>query len=198
MTRFWLTLRPGESGELWLSEAEVRRLRAASLLEQRVGELFGVLQAPVYRYLCGLLPDRGEAEDVAQETFLRLYSHLHKGHAVGNVRAWVFRVAHNLAVDLHRRRSSPAGAALAEGWDASAEEQRDPAPSAEQRVLEKEERQRLRRALATLSPQERSCLDLRAEGLGYREIAEVLGVGVSTVSTFLSRGVRKIAREIHE
>ena len=86
---------------------------------------------------------------------------------------------------------------MPEVWEAS-EERPDLAPNAEQRLLEQEQQQRLRRAMMRLSPQERYCLDLRAEGLSYREIAEVLGISVSSVNTFLGRGVKKIAGELHE
>ena len=54
------------------------------------------------------------------------------------------------------------------------------------------------KAMKCLSPQERHCLDLRSEGLCFREIAEVLSIRISTVETFLDRGIRKIAKEIND
>ncbi|HHN72840.1 MAG TPA: LuxR family transcriptional regulator, partial [Thermopetrobacter sp.] len=46
------------------------------------------------------------------------------------------------------------------------------------------------------SPQERRCVDLRSEGLRYREIAEILGVSLSTVQTFLTRALQKLMKEV--
>ena len=103
------------------------------------------------------------------------------------VRAWLFRVAHNLAVD-KVRRAFPAFLSTQEDWKCYA----DPAPDAEQVMVDRELRRRVRLSLRRLSPQERHCLELRAEGLRYREIAEVLGIKISTVVTFLERAVEKI------
>ena len=74
----------------------------------------------------------------------------------------------------------------------------DAAPNAEQRLLASERHERLRVVLSRLSPQQRHCLFLRAEGLSYREIGEVLGIGVSTVATFLGRAIKRIAEDVNE
>jgi RNA polymerase sigma-70 factor (ECF subfamily) len=196
MAKFWLTPESNEAGELWLDGAQSLDMRSASSMEQKTTELFELFYEPVYRYVRSLIGLQAEAEDLAQEAFLRLYTSLLDGQTIGNARSWVFRVAHNLAID-HLRRASHLKQAVPEVWHVS-EEQLDAAPNAEQRLIEQERHQRLRRAMMRLSPQERYCLDLRAEGLSYREIAEVLGVSVSSVNTFLSRGVKKIAGELHE
>jgi RNA polymerase sigma factor (sigma-70 family) len=65
-------------------------------------------------------------------------------------------------------------------------------------LLAGERHRRLRAALSQLSPQQRHCLFLRAEGLGYREIGEVLGIGISTVATFLGRAIKRIAEDVNE
>lgn len=76
--------------------------------------------------------------------------------------------------------------------------QRGFAPSAEQQLLKQEKLRRINQVLEQLSPQELYCLNLRASGLSYREIAEVLEVSASSVATFLSRGIKKITRAINE
>lgn len=196
MPRFWWTLRNNETSELSLDAADLLASDSPSDLEQKVSELFVCLYEPVYRYVRSLVGSEDHAEDFAQEAFLRLYVALQNRQSIDNVRSWTFRVAHNLAVD-HLRRISPLEQASPELWQAKIDR---PAhePNAEQRLLKQEQHQRLRRAMNRLSPQERYCLDLRAEGLVYREIAEVLGISVSSVNTFLTRGVRKIAGELDE
>jgi RNA polymerase sigma-70 factor (ECF subfamily) len=184
-----------EAGELWLDGQVLRDMQGASMLEQKVSELFELLRDPIYRYVCRLVGKRAEAEDLTQETFLRLYDSLQKGHAMGHVRPWLYRVAHNLAIDWLRQQGR------LEQIDDDAEPlatAMDAAPNAEQRLLASERRKRLRVVLSRLSPQQRHCLFLRAEGLGYREIGEVLGIGISTVSTFLGRAIKRIAEDVNE
>ncbi len=155
--------------------------------EQTVIELYELWRAPVYRYLIAVLGNAAVAEDLTQEVFVRLLEFLKEGDSIRNAGAWIFRVAHNLAVDQHNIRLSSGVV-----WPARFEEGEDPATNAEEEVLEQERCRRVRLALARLSPQERHCLELRAEGLRYREIAEVLGVRVPTIQTFLARAIGKL------
>ena len=149
--------------------------------------LFDQLSGPVYRYLLGINTNPADAEDVTQEVFLRLYRELSRRRVPPNARAWAFRVAHNLAVDRWRT-----GARTCDPPEAAAE-RADPAADTERILIEREAEERLARALSWLSPQQRQCLELRAEGLRYREIAQVLGLQISTVRTFIARAVAKIA-----
>jgi len=165
-------------------------IRNSSAIKQRVTKVFELLRDPVYRYLFRVLENPQEAEDLAQEVFLRLYMHLHKGQSVTNIRAWVFRVAHNLAIDQHRKKlqfeaMDPAG------WNEAC----DPAPGAEQQVLDEEQHRKLRHALTSLSMQEKLCLELRAEGLSYREIADIVSMRLPTLVKYLGRIVKKLVKE---
>jgi RNA polymerase sigma-70 factor (ECF subfamily) len=109
---------------------------------------------------------------------------------VKNIRAWVFRVAHNLAIDRQRRKIQfePMDS---DGWDQTC----DPAPGAEQRVLDGEQHRRLQRALTSLSTQEKHCLELRAEGLSYKEIADILDMRMPTLVKYLGRIIQRLVRE---
>jgi RNA polymerase sigma-70 factor (ECF subfamily) len=165
-------------------------LQNSSALKQRVAKVFELLRDPVYRYLFRVLDNQHEAEDLTQEVFLRLYVYLRKGQTVVNIRAWVFRVAHNLAIDQQRRKIQfePMNS---DGWDQTC----DPAPGAEQRILTGERHTRLRHALALLCAQEKHCLELRAEGLSYKEIAEILEMRMPTLVKYLGRIIQKLVRE---
>jgi RNA polymerase sigma-70 factor (ECF subfamily) len=161
---------------------------AVSPLEQKVTETFLELRIPVYRYVLGMVGDSREAEDLTQEAFLRLFLDLRKGQSVANARAWVFRVAHNLVVDRVRRHGDVDAVSVDDG-DA---EHEDPAPTAEQTILDRERQTKVSQALGRLSRQERNCVQLRRQGLRYREIAEVLAIRVPTVQTLLGRAVKKM------
>jgi RNA polymerase sigma-70 factor, ECF subfamily len=165
-------------------------MRNTSALRQRVTKVFELLRDPVYRYLFRVLENSEEAEDLTQEVFLRLYTHLHKGNTVANIRAWVFRVAHNLAIDRQRRKIQ-----LEPMDSAGRDEACDPAPGAEQKVLDDEQHKRLRQALTALSSQEKHCLELRAEGLSYKEIADILEMRMPTLVKYLGRIIKKLVRE---
>jgi len=134
------------SKELLLDRELLLSLHDSSTLKKKVAGAFELLRDPVYRYLFRVLDNPGEAEDLTQEVFLRFYSYLRKGQSVGNIRAWIFHVAHNLAVDQQRKKVS------LEPFDSTDWDQiQDSAPSADQKLLEEEEHERLQQALDRLS-----------------------------------------------
>lgn len=167
--------------------------REAVTLEQEVTRLFELLRDSVYRYLMASFGNAAEAEEITQESFLRLYRYLHSGRTVGNVGSWIFRVAHNLAIDQHRHSKyiEPIDSA---SWDELCRTRPDAGPNPEQRAIRKEQFDGFQAALGRLSPQERQCLNLRAEGFRYREIAGILGIRTSTVAESLRRGIHKLMK----
>lgn len=154
---------------------------AARLLSERIVPR---LLSVATRMLGG---DRSEAEDVAQETMLRLWR-LAPDWRTGEARVstWAYRVAVNLCTDRLRKVR---GQALE-----AADEPPDPAPAAVDRIAEAERLTALDRALAQLPERQRQAVVLRhIEGLPNREIAEILGVGVEAVESLTARGKRALA-----
>jgi RNA polymerase sigma-70 factor (ECF subfamily) len=152
--------------------------------------LYRELRKPLLRYLAGLGLSADEAQDIVQDAFLSLHQHLAGGGSQENIRSWLFRVAHNAARNRQNRYERRFAAPLEDGFD-SASEQATP----EGVVLEKEKFHRLRQAIKLLTATERECLLLRAGGLRYREIGEVLGLSISTVGDTVDRAVRKLAEK---
>jgi RNA polymerase sigma-70 factor, ECF subfamily len=143
----------------------------------------------VYYYTLALGLAPGQAQDVTQEVFLKLYAQLRSGEEIRSVRAWVFRVAHNEALKLKAK----------ERVHLEITPDIEPvyaANSPEKQVVEDESQRRLRAAIADLSPQQRQVLHLRAEGLRLREIAETIGIGTSTVNEFLRRAVARLRKAV--
>ena len=142
----------------------------------------------VYRYLRRLTNSRVQAEDVLQETFLKLHLEWQSGTEIENVRAWLFRVATNVARDRGRAEQR----ALL----------RDGRHQPEQRVADFErslgERQMIRRALVQLPPRMRQVLLLFSEGFTYREIAEIVGAEVEYVGVLLQRARASFRRHYEE
>ena len=74
-------------------------------LAGEVTELFEQLRNPLFRYLLSLGLSTQDGEEVIQEAFLALFQHLKSGKPRDNLRGWIFRVGHNQALKLRRRRS---------------------------------------------------------------------------------------------
>jgi len=153
-----------------------------------VTALYSELRQPLLRYLVCLGLTGDEAQDVVQDAFVTLQQHVESGGSRENIQSWVFRVAHNRARNWqksHARR-------FTESYDAEVHSVVD-ARTPEQLVLEKEKFRRLEKALRSLTRDERECVSLRAGGLRYREIGEVLGVATSTVADTVERAIKKLA-----
>jgi RNA polymerase sigma-70 factor (ECF subfamily) len=165
-------------------------------LEERITRLFDELREPVYRYLLCLVASPIEAEEIVQETFLRLYRHLNAGGREDNLRGWVFRVAHNMSINELKSRKRLVSS-QPEKWAELVLSVADPTPGPEELLLRREKMARVHAAISALSEQQKQSLYLRAEGFRYREIAEILGVTISTVAESLRRAIKKLTRESH-
>ncbi len=152
--------------------------------------LYRELRKPLLRYLAGLGLSADEAQDVVQDAFLSLHKHIAAGGSQENIRSWLFRVAHNRARNCQKSYARRLGGPLDAVFDSISHE-----ATPEQAVLAKEKFHRLDKAIRSLAAPERECLMLRAEGLRYREIGEVLGIPTSTVSDTVDRAVKKLAEK---
>jgi RNA polymerase sigma-70 factor (ECF subfamily) len=157
-----------------------------------VTALYRELRKPLLRYLICLGLSTDEAQDTVQDAFLSLHRHLTSGASRENIRSWVFRVAHNQA----RNRQSSYHRRFGEPLDVEIDVVLDQA-TPEQVVLEKEKFRQLGKAIRQLTESERECLLLRAEGLRYREIGDVLRISTSTVGETVSRAIKKLAEKCH-
>jgi len=139
----------------------------------------------VLRVALRLLDNPQDAQDAAQEVFLRLYKNLGRlDHALGH-EAWLFRVTVNVCRDIARRR-----------WPSVALEQlpeRALQPDAYHEAARAEQLDMLRRGLSFLGQKERAALVLRdVEGLSTREVAALLGTSETTVRTQISTARLKL------
>lgn len=192
--RFGVQIDISQKGESLVDSMVLGLMQRTVTLEEKVAELFQLLRDPIYLYLLAVLRNPADAEDLTQESFLRLYRALHSGQVISNVRFWLFRVAHNLACD-HRGKSQADHSIDSPTWDDLRQLLPDTGLNPEQRVLQMEKFERLHKAMAWLSPQEVQCLHLRAEGFRYREIGEILKIGEKTAAEYLRRGIGKLMRE---
>jgi len=185
---------PAESmdGQPFPSIADSSRSSQPSAIEQEVMELFEQLRTPLLRYTLSFDMPLHDAEEVVQETFLSLFRHLQGGKSRSNLRGWIFRVAHNLALK-QRYANQRSQAKTVSDW-AVAEEQFDPSPDPEEQLSSAQRRHRLLAVVRALPEADQGCLRLRAEGLRYREIATVLGMSLGAVSLSLTRSLARLIR----
>ena len=156
-------------------------------LEVEVVSLFDELRGGLLRYLLSFGLTVPDGEEIVQEVFLSLFQHLRRGKSRSNLRGWVFRVAHNLALKRRMAGRLTAGE-VAEGSCL------DPSPNPEDQLASNQRRERLQAVLRALPEQDRRCIHLRAEGLRYREIAEVLGMSLGAVALSLGRSLARLSR----
>ena len=164
-------------------------------LDEKVMVYFEELRLPVFRYLMRKTHNTGRAEDLTQETFLRLCRHLLDNKPLENPKAWLFTVANNLVIDF--ARSDGNAIDLDErNWREIEESRSAMGSDPESLLIQNERLDRLKTAVLNLTPLQRECLHLRADGLRYREIAELLAISVSTVADAVRRATVKLAREV--
>jgi RNA polymerase sigma-70 factor, ECF subfamily len=165
----------------YLQDTSVRR----TVLEQYDRE-----SVPLRRYLQFLGIDAETAQEVVHEAFLKLHQHLLGGGDRTNLRAWLYRVAHNAGRNAQAAFRSSKTDFLPDVTIAG--EVASGAASAEEELLAAERTRLMREAIERLGAAQKDCLLLRAQGFKYREIAEVLGVSVSTVGENIQRGLEKL------
>ncbi len=168
----------------------VLRDRAAAALQDQVAQLYLEAREDVYRYLLSLGLYPPQAQEGAQEVFLRLYATLKKGENIQDPRAWIFRVAHNLGLNIRARQNSQAP------FDADLESKLAGSElNPQQSLLEREKTLRFHNAIQRLSDQQRRCLFLRMEGLRYPEIGSAMGISASAVGEFLRRAIKRLKKD---
>jgi RNA polymerase sigma-70 factor (ECF subfamily) len=156
-------------------------------------DLFQQFRSPLLRYLLTLGVSVQDGEEITQEVFLALFQHLKKGKRDDNLRGWIFRVAHNLALkQFHSTRSRMERASVP--IDEVQREFVAPGLTPEENLEQARAKDRIQAVIQALPEQDRRCLFLRAEGLRYREIAEVLGVSLGSVANSLERAIGKLSR----
>jgi RNA polymerase sigma-70 factor (ECF subfamily) len=161
-----------------------------SAIETAVTELFEQSRHGMLRYLTSLGLPLHDGEEIVQETFLLLFQLLQQQNSHQNIRGWLFRVAHNLAL---KRRAANQTHTERHGATDLGEAHHDPAPSPEEQLLFRQRRRQLLAIVEVLPEQDRYCLYLRAEGLRYREIAEILDISLGSVSKSLTRAIQRLS-----
>ena len=177
-----------------LPDADVAAL-AKQGREAAFRELIRRYERPVFSLIFRMVRDRETAEDLAQETFIKVLNHIERYRPEFKLSSWLFKIANNVTIDYLRKRqldtvsmdgSPHAGTASeveATSFDVEARQE-----SALDEIEARELGSAIERAIATLRPEYRSCIMLRhVEGRSYEEIAAILDLPLGTVKTYIHR-----------
>ena len=177
-----------------LTDQEVVR-HAVLGREAAYRELIRRYQRPVFSLVFRMVRDRELAEDLAQETFVKVLNAIDSYRPEYKFSSWIFKIANNAAIDHLRRRNldtlsldgSP-HAETAEAIEATTLQISDGAESPLDEVANRELGSRIERAINRLRPEYRNCILLRhVDGRPYEEIAEILDLPLGTVKTYIHR-----------
>ena len=177
-----------------LPDADVAAL-AKEGREAAFRELVRRYERPVFSLIFRMVRDRQTAEDLAQDTFIKVLNHIDRYRPEFKLSSWLFKIANNVTIDHLRKRQlstvsidgSPHAASAAEIEATSFDvEARGESPLDE--IEARELGSAIERAIATLRPEYRACIMLRhVEGRSYEEIAATLDLPLGTVKTYIHR-----------
>ncbi|HXY70414.1 MAG TPA: sigma-70 family RNA polymerase sigma factor [Gemmatimonadales bacterium] len=177
-----------------LGDQEVVELAKAGR-ETAYRELLRRYERPVFSLIFRMVRDRALAEDLAQETFLKVLNALGSYRPEYKFSSWIFKIANNAAIDQLRRREldtlsldgSP-DARTADEVEATALQATDRAETPLEELESRETGAAIEQAIGRLRPEYRTCILLRhVEGRTYEEIAEVMDLPLGTVKTYIHR-----------
>jgi len=164
---------------------EVTGVCAQRPAEGIVAGLFDGHAAGLYRLALTMLHDPDQAQDVVQDTFLRLITHVEAGGPLPNARGWLYTVA------AHACRDRQRGLGRWLPWIAALDRRpsRESADAADGRAV-------VLRAIRALAPRDRLLVALRAQGLSYQEIAQAAGIQPASIGRLLARALDRLQKEL--
>lgn len=165
-------------------------------------ELIDIYKDRIYHMAYRMLNNRQEAEDIAQETFLRVFTNLSKYDESYKFSTWIYRIATNLCIDRMRKKkpqhSLDETVDGEEGLDwYSRLSSQEPTPEAE--VIEGELQNEVHQAIESLPGKYRAVLILKyLEDLSLAEISDVTSLPISTIKTRIHRGREALRKKLHK
>jgi RNA polymerase sigma factor (sigma-70 family) len=178
--------------------AKVDEISVESAGVETLEQLFAALESPLLNYALRLAQERGLAEDVVQEAFMRLHTDFDQ---VREPRRWLYRTVHNLALNQMRRTGKTISIDFTPGNNSSERETEpqlaDPRPLPDEEIARWEGIGLVRLSLENLDERSRNLIQLKFnEGLSYQEMSARTGLTVGHVGYLLHHALKAIAAEL--
>jgi RNA polymerase sigma-70 factor (ECF subfamily) len=174
-----------------VNQDEILLNRARTFDEQALGQIYDAYFERLYRYAYRFVGDAESAQDIAAETLQRLLEALRDRRAPNHLGAWLYRVAHNLAMDQHRRRPAVGTVSLEPDLDQA--DETDIEADSEQRLAQ----EKVRAALAQLTPEQQNVVVLKfLEGYSNAEIGALMNKPEGAVKSLQHRALAALKRAL--
>ena len=161
-------------------------------------ELVSRYHQKIYVVIVGLLRNREDALEVAQETFFRAYRKINSFQGGSSFYTWLYRIAVNLAID-SKRRQKRTPLDFRDAMDGLLEEQNEVAKDPFLDVHDRELREKLVAAINDLTPEHKAVIMLRTvQGLSYKDISQILGCSEGTVMSRLHYARKKLQEKLSD
>jgi RNA polymerase sigma-70 factor, ECF subfamily len=169
-------------------------------------ELVRRYERPVFSLIFRMVRDRELAEDLAQDTFVKVLNHIDRYRPEFKLSSWLFKIANNVAIDHLRKRQIPTismdgspHASTADAVEATTLQIADNQESALDEMESRELGGAIEKAIASLRPEYRACIMLRhVEDRSYEEIAATLDLPLGTVKTYIHRARHELRKALED
>lgn len=185
---------------IYLPEAELIK-RCKNGDREAFNELFAQYESKVINIAYGMLSDKDDAYDAAQEVFIKVYKNISSFKENSSLSTWIYRITSNMCNDFLRKRMRSANTISihAESDDDRGMELRDKSPLPEEYAEHNETQRAVRQAISELSPEYREIITLYdVEDMSYENIAAILNCPVGTVKSRLNRARTALKKKLSE
>jgi RNA polymerase sigma-70 factor (ECF subfamily) len=175
-------------------------VRAQKGSEKAYSELLDRYQRPVFSLIYRMVRDREQAEDLTQETFVRVFNHIDRYDPAYKFSSWIFKIATNLTIDWLRKKEVPTVSIDGSRYATTSDEieastitveSKDETP--EELLIARELGDEIEQAIGRLRPEYKTAILLRhVEDKPYEEIAQIMSLPLGTVKTYIHRGRKEL------
>ena len=153
---------------------------------------YSELADPIFRHCYFRVYDKERARELMQESFMKTWQYLLKGKEIKNMKAFLYRVANNLIIDLSRKKKESS-------LDDLMEDGFDPGFSDEDKIIAQVDVQQIKPFLDKIEPMYREAVLMRyIDDLSPREISQVIGESENVVSVRIYRGIKQIKQLLQD
>lgn len=169
--------------------------------ESAFRQLVEQYQKPVYNTVLNIIQDQTEAEDAAQEVFIRIYQSIRSFRGESALSTWIYRISINMAMDKVRRRSRRSGISSLFDWFGN--EAREPESAScyhpGVKLENKEKAARLFAAIASLPDSQRIAFTMiKVQGMNYEEVCQIMNKNLKAVESLMSRAKDNLQKKLKQ